>query len=218
METGKYWKRFIAPIAVLALLGASAAQATVVTHNYDQSFGAAPPQSGGPPYATAVFDDEGSTGTVTATLSVFGDGVADVTGWYFNVSDESLLTGDLTITQGSGEQNDGISIGPADAYKADGDGFYDILIVWDNNTFTNGETAVFNITGTGITAATFDVFGSPGGPGNPGPYLSVTRWQSTGGGDDSDWIGAVPIPAAAWLFGSALLGMVGIGVRRKTAT
>ncbi|MBK1716536.1 hypothetical protein CKO27_02525 [Thiocystis violacea] len=26
---------------------------------------------------------------------------------------------------------------------------------------------------------------------------------------------AVPLPAAAWLFGSALLGIVGIGYRRK---
>ena len=28
---------------------------------------------------------------------------------------------------------------------------------------------------------------------------------------------AVPIPAAAWLFGSALLGMVGIGYRRRAS-
>jgi hypothetical protein len=30
-------------------------------------------------------------------------------------------------------------------------------------------------------------------------------------------VAAVPVPAAAWLFGSALLGLVGVGRRRKLA-
>jgi hypothetical protein len=50
-----------------------------------------------------------------------------------------------------------------------------------------------------------------------------TRWQTVepGGGSDKEWSmtsTVVPIPAAAWLFGSALFGMAGIGYRRsKTA-
>jgi len=42
----------------------------------------------------------------------------------------------------------------------------------------------------------------------------ATKWQT---GNGSYELAAVPIPAAAWLFGSALLGMVGIGARRRQA-
>ncbi len=37
---------------------------------------------------------------------------------------------------------------------------------------------------------------------------------------DEDWVltaSPIPVPAAAWLFGSALVGLVGIGRKRKTA-
>ncbi len=42
--------------------------------------------------------------------------------------------------------------------------------------------------------------------------------ENDGFGMDNVMYGTVPIPAAVWLFGSGLLGLVGIGRRKETAT
>jgi hypothetical protein len=45
-----------------------------------------------------------------------------------------------------------------------------------------------------------------------GPFNGVTgNWTITG------VVSAVPVPAAAWLFGSGLLGLVGVARRRRAA-
>lgn len=55
----------------------------------------------------------------------------------------------------------------------------------------------------------------------------ITRWQATGALGDLALVldpnrrvrfdGVVPVPAAVWLFGTALIGLFGFGKRRKTA-
>ncbi|MDX2457931.1 MAG: hypothetical protein QNL87_10525, partial [Gammaproteobacteria bacterium] len=201
------FKKHVLPVAtLLAAVAASPLQAASVTFNYDQSFGAVSPD-GPAPWATATFDDSGGAGSVTLTMSVAGTvGGADVTGMYFNLLDDSQATLDgLSFIFG------GSSTGPAansvsavtNNFQADGDGIYDILFDFPppGNRFGPGEQVVYTITDTAmtITAADFNVFGEPGpGAGNPGPFLSVARFQSTPGGG-SDWVGAVPVPAAVWL-------------------
>jgi hypothetical protein len=52
------------------------------------------------------------------------------------------------------------------------------------------------------------------------PGLSLTDLTADGTTNSTSYSGtlsAVPIPAAAWLFGSALVGMAGIGYRRRRA-
>ena len=70
-----------------AAFGLFSLQATAasVTFNYTESFGSVPPD-GPAPYATATFDDGGTAGSVTLTMSVAGtvDG-ADVTAMFFNL-------------------------------------------------------------------------------------------------------------------------------------
>lgn len=66
-----------------------------------------------------------------------------------------------------------------------------------------------------------------GNEGNPDNVIGnrVIAWEDLTGGGDRDFddlvveinVGAVPIPAAAWLFGSGLLGLVGIARRKKVA-
>jgi hypothetical protein len=48
-------------------------------------------------------------------------------------------------------------------------------------------------------------------------YLFVQFWSSASFGDDISYVGSlsqVPVPAAAWLFGSGLLGLAAAGQRR----
>ena len=65
---------------------------------------------------------------------------------------------------------------------------------------------------------------------NPGDFYSLSIASLTGqGGEalvdiydftfvaDGTSVNPVPIPAAAWLFGTALIGLVGFGRRRKAA-
>jgi len=47
--------------------------------------------------------------------------------------------------------------------------------------------------------------------------ISIWNTDSGGIGFDDIKVGAVPVPAAVWLFGSGLLGMVGIARRKKSA-
>ena len=219
---------FILKTSALATFGLFSLQATAatVTFNYDQSFGAVPPD-GPAPFATAVFDDGGTAGSVTLTMTVSAFvGEADVTGMYFNLAsslDPTSLAFARTGGSGPTEGQTDIFTGP-DAFRADGDGFYDILFDFppppgnNNGRFNAGEDLVYDITGiAALTANDFNVFSTPGpGTGNPGPYLSVARFQSTDFDQSgSDWVGVVPVPAAVWLFGSGLLGLVGVARRKR---
>ena len=209
--------------ALLAAVATVPAQAATVTFEYTQSFGTTAPV-GPSPYATAVFDDGGIPGSVTLTMTAAGTiGAADITGMYFNLLDDSaaILNG-LVFTPVSGPvATNGVSVGTND-FRADGDGFYDILFDFPPPggpaNFHAGDISIYTITGADLLAADFNVYGSPGpGAGNPGPFLSVARFQSTGSdGNGSDWVGAVPVPAAVWLFGSGLLGLVDVARKRRS--
>ena len=214
--------------ALLAAVAASSVQAAVVTFFYDQSFGTVPP-AGSAPYATSTLDDEGTLGSVILTMSVAATvDTADVTAMYFNL-DPSLDPDSLIFNRISGtgptDQNTDI-ITPATAnpneLRAGSDGFYDILFDFppppgqQAARFNAGENLVYEISGiAGLTADSFNFFADPGPGSTAGPFLSVARFQDTPGGG-SDFVGAVPIPAAVWLFGSGLLGLVGIARRRRS--
>ena len=221
-------KIFVLKACATAALGLFSlhASAASVTFNYTESFGAVPPD-GPAPYATAVFDDGNTAGSVTLTMSVAASvNAADVTAMYFNLN-PSLDSNDLLFVRTGGDgpiaANTVITTG-TDHAQAGGDGDYDILFDFppppgqDAAKFNAGETLVYDITGIASLVATdFNFFATPGpGAGNPGPYLSVARFQSTGFDEEgSDWVGAVPVPAAVWLFGSGLLGLVGVARRKR---
>ena len=208
---------------LLAAVAASPLQAATVSFDYTESFGAVSPD-GPSPWATAEFNDFGGVGSVQLTMNVaLGVNLADVTAMYFNL-DPALDATSLGFNRDSGtgptSANTSIQTG-TDAFQADGDGRYDILFDFppppgqDTARFNAGEDLVYTITGAGITADSFNFFAAPGG--GFGPYLSVARFQQTGPlQEGSDWVGAVPVPAAVWLFGSGLLGLVGIARRRRS--
>ena len=197
------------------------ATAATVTFNYTESYGAVAPDAPAP-YATATITDTG-VDEVTLTMTVEDTvGLADVTLMFFNLDptmDATALSFAYVSGDGPTPANTDIYLG-TDAYKAGGDGLYDILFDFppapgqQAARFNAGEELVYTITGEGLTADSFNFFATPDG-GN-GPYLSVARFQDTGPDQEgSDWVGAVPVPAAVWLFGSGLLGLVGIARRRR---
>jgi len=198
------------------LFGFTQVQAATLTYDFNNSFGDTPADGAPDPWLTAIFDDGGSAGSVTLSVTVGGSvGIAEITELYFNL-DPILNPTDLSINYVGGSGPAPLSINQGvDAYKADGDGLYDIFInlPTSTDTFDAGETLVFDIGGiASLTAGDFNYLSFP--DGGTGPFLAAAKVQSTGiDGDGSDWIAPVPVPAAVWLFASGL-GLLG-WLRRK---
>jgi hypothetical protein len=230
-------KGFLLKTSAIAAFGLFSLQASaaIVTFYLDYEFSGAQQPQGPTPWATATIED---TGLDKVTLTMETTNLVDsefVSEWYFNFSGDATQlsftpvdTADATV---NGVLTDNTNSNAQ--FKADGDGFFDIKFDFapppGNPTatkFTGGETIVYDITLAGISASDFNMFSAPGG-GN-GAYLSAAHVQSisdTGycdgstpdltGACGSGWIGAVPVPAAVWLFGSGLLGLVGVARRKR---
>jgi len=211
-------------VVVAILSFALTSQANEVTFNlYSEFSGSWTPAYDDPtlndPWLRAVFDDGGSPGTVTLTMTAPGlsyDPDSEppyyefVSGWYFNFQGDASSLG-FELTSGVAAA----SVNHTDQYKADGDGYYDILFSFPTAgsnldlRFMIDDTSVWTITGTGITANSFNVGSSSGG--GEGSFLSAAHIQSSIEGS-SAWA-TVPIPGTVWIFGAGLIGLVGI--RRK---
>lgn len=214
----------LASILAVGILGCvPLAQAAVVTFDYTLTFsGTAPTTSA--PWLTATFDDHNATGSVSLTITANGLGSQSITSIYFNL-DPALSASSLVFSLDAGS-----STAPApavfqgtNAYRADGDGYYDIKLDFPPpggmQRFDNNDTAFFTITGVNLTANSFQFLSQPGPGNNPGPYYSAAHIQGipTGYGTTSGWVAPVPVPAALWMFAPALLGMVGLMRRRGHA-
>lgn len=178
-------------------------------------------------YASAIFADAGLN-TVTLTMSVL-NGIlpsgAYVNDWYFNL-DPALAA--LSIGFSSGTAASTVDPFSINAYKADGTGGdFDFAFHFSTanpGQLAQGGTSVYTLTGTGITASSFN-FLSVGHP-NSGPYLGAIHVQGYG---DSVWVGTeepactvdcgdvpVPEPSMLALMGMGMLGMaVSYSRRRK---
>jgi hypothetical protein len=212
-------KRLVVAFFVVSF--ASPAMAAIVQLDFNHDFsnqldpGSELPD-GPDPWMTAVFDDGGLAGSVTLTVSVAGTvGAAEVWSVYLNSAVGGLS---FTTVDDSAVTSSSIVYG-SNAYQAGSDGEFDILIDLPppgGNRFTAGESIIYNITGTGITASTFWLQSNPTESSVTGPFYGAAKFLSTGECvevneeciyENSAWVAAVPVPAAVWLFGSALAGL-----------
>lgn len=211
--------------AAAGVLLAGTIQAATLTYEFDTSFGAPyDPDTAAPdgtaPWLTAVFDDGDTAGSVTLTMTFGADnGDNTVNSVYFNL-DQALNASDLTYSYISGPS---AGVNTTGNLSADGAGDFDIYFDFPPppggqvDFFNAGDTVVYTITGASLVASSFD-FLSEDPSSNTGAKFAAAQIQSTGDGSQSDWIGVVPLPAAAWLFISGLgaLGFLQIGgVRRE---
>jgi len=214
---------------VLAMQAAPDAQASTVTFNYTAIISGDTPV-GTSPWVQSTFDDGGSSGTVTLTMMTSGlTGSENVSGMYFNLNptlDPTSLVFTYLGTTGPAATSPVLTTAsepPSSTFKADGDGKYDILFNFPTGSgFNPNETVKYSITGIpSLTAQSFNFLSACGNPScsGPGNFYAAAHVQNTPG-TGSSWIasnvGVVPIPSAVWLFGSGLLGLIGMA-RRKTA-
>ena len=166
------------------------------------------------PWLTIAFDDAGSPGTVDLTISALGlDGINEkVAGVYLNLN-PALDPGQLAFSNlaKTGSFADPVVSFGVDTYKADGDGFYDILIAFDTDgatlAFNGGESVQYTISLPSLTANSFDFVSTPGG--GTGIYKTAVHLLSLGSTDESAW-GTVPEPATI-----ILLALGGLLLRKR---
>jgi hypothetical protein len=101
-----------------------------------------------------------------------------------------------------------------DAFKADGDGLYDILVDFNiappGDRFNDTDSVTFTLTGiTGLVEGDFNFLSAPSG--GHGPFLAAAHIQGVGpNGEGSGWIApgnGAPVPdggATVMLLGTAL--------------
>jgi hypothetical protein len=199
------------------------AHAAVVTYSYDMEFSGARAPGGDAPWLIATFDDHNSQGSVLLTLSsaglISGENVKEL---YFNL-DPLLVPAQLSFNYLANSSTapvaNKISLS-SNAYKADGDGKYDIKMEFPNGSgFDAGEILAYEITGIStLTAASFSFLSAPAG--GHGPYYAAAHVQNTtgAGSGSSGWIApTVPLPAAGWLLGSGLMMLAAYGKRSLRA-
>jgi hypothetical protein len=116
------------------------------------------------------------------------------------------------------------------AYKADGDGDYDIKLDFTtggnvSKTFTSGDSIQYTINGTGISAASFNFLSQP--DGGHGPFITAAHIQNTTGlgSGGSGWVadstggsfhfGNTPEPSSFVLAAGGIVGALMLVRRRR---
>ncbi|MCJ7543961.1 MAG: PEP-CTERM sorting domain-containing protein [Phycisphaerae bacterium] len=175
------------------------------------------PPVGPTPWLTAQFDDHDTPGSVTLTLTGTNlSGTEFLRSGYFNL-DPALNPGNLTFstpTQTGMFDTPTISLG-SNAFKADGDGFFDILLEFSTSDgpekrFTSGDSVSYAVGGiAGLTASAFNFISAPDGAGR-GLYPTAAHVQNTGvEGTGSAWV-TVPEPGTL-----SLLALGGLALIRR---
>lgn len=211
---------------VAVLLGALIAgavaplHASAVTYPLDYVF--SPPTGTVTPLGTVTLTDLG-TAVQFDVLNQVGTGTK-LDSLYFNFAHGSLNPNQLAFSNVSAAASTyNTLLAPStsatvNGLKADGDGYFDGKFSYSGNNFLgHGQTLSFRLSAVGqdLAVEDFHFLSLPGG--GAGSYVMASHIQNMPVSGSSLWVGTVtpvPLPAAALLFGSGLLGLVG-ALRRK---
>lgn len=207
-------------IRAAMLLGVLIAGAVAPLHasavTYPLNFIFSPATGTVAPMATVTLTDLGNT-VQFDLLSQAGAG-SKLDSFYFNFAQGTINPNQLTFSNVSAVNGiystmlAPLTSSTVNALKADGDGFFDGKIEYLRNNFLgHGQTLSFRLSSVGqnLGVQDFNFFSLPGG--GSGSYIMASHIQSLPQGGSSAWVGtvaAVPLPAAALLFGSGLIGLL----------
>ncbi len=197
-----------------------ASPVTAATVEFDSSIefsgGTAP--VGVPPWLKATFDDGGGSGKVNLKFEATNlTGTEFVSNLYFNLDPAldptQLVFGAVSKT---GTFDDPTFDTGKDAFKADGDGNYDLLVEFSNappgTRFGAGDALSVDISGiASLTASSFNFLSAPAG--GHGPFYTAAHVQAIGAAGGSGWV-TVPEPAT-WILGSLASVGAALGSRRR---
>ena len=201
-----------------AALASGPAAAAVLTFEFNTEFSEADSPVGPAPWITVTFTDVGGGVDMLISNSGLTGSEFIQQGIFFNV-DPSVSASSLSFSHISGDEAETISKG-TNAFKADGDGLYDIKLVYDNappaDRFDAGDTSKYFISGGGITSASFNFMSAP--DGGHGPFLAAAHVGGIGANaEGSGWVAPVPIPEPeAYAMLLAGLGLMGFVARRRS--
>jgi hypothetical protein len=210
-----------AAVLLGALIAGSVAplHASAVTYPLDYIF--SPPTGTVTPLGTVTLTDLGAAVQFDITNQA-GTGTK-LESLYFNFAHGLLNPNQLAFSDVSAAVSTystllaPSTIATVNGLKADGDGYFDGKFAYSGNNFLgHGQTLSFHLSAVGedLDVSDFHFFSLPGG--GTGSYVMASHIQGFPDGS-SLWVGTVapvPLPAAALLFGSGLVGLVGL-LRKK---
>jgi len=216
----KRFMQFLRKVSALSFLAVLFCQ-SVLAQDYqfvlNNAFSGSSPASTNTSWMNVVFRDI-SPGVVSLTVSnLHLSGTENVDQLYLNLNPtyDPLKLQFAFVSSSGGFDLPSITEG-TNAFKADGDGKYDVLFNFTSNSndkhqFTQGESFTYDISGiSGLTAADFDYLSFPAG--GAGPFYAAAHVQRIGNGSLSGWISGTstgylaPVPEPS---GIALLALGG---------
>lgn len=198
-------------------LAAVPAQAMTVSVTYPLDYIFSPPTGSGVPLATVTLTDLGNA-VQFDVMNQAGAGTK-FDSLYFNFAHGSMNPDQLTFSNVSAAAGTYSTLlaptisSTLAGLKADGDGYFDGKFQYDGSNFLgHGDTLSFRLSAAGqdLGVEDFHFFSLPGG--GTGSYIMASHIQNMPGTGSSVWVGtvaAVPLPAAALLFGTGLVGLAG---------
>lgn len=163
-----------------------------IEYQFNTPFTGDPDPAGNGPWIDSYFIDV-APGKVLLTVTnvnlttgefIQGNGSGASGGLYFDINPNDTVT-DLHFTLVSETANFGTIISTGeDAFKADGDGEYDIQFDFADQTFSVDSSFTYEITGiSSLTAADFAYLSTPAG--GQGPFYAAAKIQGLANGNST---------------------------------
>lgn len=190
-----------------------------IVYNFDGTFSGTSP-GGSTPWLTATFQNDGSAGVLLTISGTDLAGGEQLNSIYFNVNpayDTGKPPSLPTMTFARQSSTPGLTAPTInqgeDAFKADGDGLYDIELSFSTSMgmFQNGDSITYLISGiSGLSASDFAFESTPAG--GHGPFYAAAQIQGISPNNQSGWVepSAGPIPLISMVPEPAAFGVAAV--------